>query len=74
MRTRSARGAITVGFFRATPCFEAKAGRRLDLYARTWEDAPLIADDFVRSADKKTSIQARCRIHPTIPPRSGHVM
>ena len=60
--------------FPRDPAFEAKAGRILDLYARTWEDAPLTTDDFVLSADEKTSIQARRRIHPTVPPRAGHVM
>jgi hypothetical protein len=60
--------------FPRDPAFEAKAGRILDLYARTWEDAPLTADDFVLSADEKTSIQARRRIHRTVPPRAGHVM
>lgn len=36
--------------------------------------APLTADDFVLSADEKTSIQARRRVHPTVPPRAGQVM
>ena len=48
--------------------FEAKAGRVLDLYARQWEGKPLGANDFVISADEKTSIQARHRCHPTLPP------
>jgi hypothetical protein len=60
--------------FPRDPAFETKAGRILDLYARTWEDAPLTADDFVLSADEKTSIQARRRIHPTVPPRAGQLM
>ena len=60
--------------FPRDPAFETKAGRILDLYARTWEDAPLTADDFVVSADEKTSIQARRRIHPTVPPRAGAMM
>lgn len=54
--------------------FEEKAGRILDLYARTWNGAPLTADDFVLSADEKTSIQARRRCHPTTPTRAGHAM
>ena len=29
---------------------------------------PLGADEYVISADEKTSIQARCRCHPTLPP------
>ena len=32
---------------------------------------PLAADDYVISADEKTSIQARCRCHPTLPPGTG---
>ena len=60
--------------FPRDPAFETKAGRILDLYARTWEGAPLTADEFVLSADEKTSIQARRRIHPTVPPRARHVM
>src|SRR5713101_4545690 len=38
------------------PDFAAKAGRVLDLYERVWEDTPLAADDFVISADEKTSV------------------
>jgi hypothetical protein len=48
--------------------FEPKAARVLDLYARQWQGEPLGADDYVVSADEKTSIQARCRCHPTLPP------
>ncbi len=40
----------------------------LDLYARRWDDIPLGDDEYVISADEKTSIQARCRCHPTLPP------
>ena len=60
--------------FPRDPAFETKAGRILDLYARIWEAAPLTADDFVLSADEKTSIQARRRIHATVPPRAGQMM
>ncbi|MFI0709655.1 hypothetical protein ACH4SK_03175 [Streptomyces inhibens] len=38
----------------------------LDLYARTWQGTPLGEDEYVISADEKTSIQARCRCHPTL--------
>jgi hypothetical protein len=44
--------------FPRDPDFAAKAGRVLDLYERVWEDTPLGADDFVISADEKTSVQA----------------
>jgi hypothetical protein len=52
--------------FPRDPDFEAKAGRVLDLYARTWEAKKLGKRDFVISADEKTSIQARIRCHPTL--------
>jgi hypothetical protein len=54
--------------FPRDPHFEAKAGRALDLYARTWEGKPLGQRDYVISADEKTSIQARVRCHPTLGP------
>lgn len=57
--------------FPRDPDFAAKAGRILDLYARQWEGRPLTAAEFVISADEKTSIQARLRKHPTLPPRPG---
>jgi hypothetical protein len=63
--TRSARGITAVGSFRAIPTFAEKAGRLLDLYAREWEGKPLKDDEFVISADEKTSVQARNRKHPT---------
>jgi len=56
--------------FPRDPNFEAKAGRVLDLYARTWEGKALGKRDFVISADEKTSIQARRRCHPTLAPAS----
>lgn len=54
--------------FPRDPDFEAKAGRVLDLYHGAWEGVPLRADEYVLSADEKTSIQARARTHPTTPP------
>lgn len=57
--------------FPRDPDFAAKAGRILDLYAREWEGQPLEKDEFVISADEKTSIQARIRRHPSTPPRPG---
>ena len=51
--------------FPRDPDFAAKAGRILDLYGRQWEGKPLQEDEFVISADEKTSIQARRRKHPT---------
>ena len=53
--------------FPRDPKFALKAGRVLDLYQGRWEGAPLGRRDFVLSADEKTSIQARIRIHPSRP-------
>jgi hypothetical protein len=50
------------------PDFATKAGRVLDLYARTHQGIPLGPDEYVISSDEKTSIQARCRCHPTLAP------
>ncbi|MDW4911334.1 helix-turn-helix domain-containing protein, partial [Streptomyces sp. ADMS] len=47
--------------FITDPAFRPKAERVLDLYARTWQGVPLGDDEYVISADEKTSIQARCR-------------
>lgn len=52
--------------FPRDPDFEAKAGVVLDLYAGIWQDRPLKDDEFVICTDEKTSIQARCRCHPTL--------
>ncbi len=57
--------------FPRDPAFATKAGRALDLYARTWAGQALRDDEFVVSADEKTSIQARVRCHPTLPPSPG---
>jgi transposase len=53
--------------FITDPDFAAKAQRVLDLYARVWDGKPLGPNDYVISADEKTSIQARCRCHRTLP-------
>ncbi len=60
--------------FPRAPDFEARAARVLDLYARQWQGEPLDADDYVISADEKTSIQARCRCHPTLAPAASRAM
>ena len=57
--------------FPRDPEFAAKAGRILDLYQRQWQGQPLTDEEFVVSTDEKTSIQARRRIHPTLPPQPG---
>ncbi|MGW1783255.1 hypothetical protein ACWCQQ_29580 [Streptomyces sp. NPDC002143] len=46
----------------------------LDLYARTWQGEQLGDDEYVISADEKTSIQARCRCHPTLAPGKARAM
>jgi transposase len=56
------------------PDFRAKAQRVVDLYARTYEGEPLGADEYVLSSDEKTSIQARCRCHPTLAPGQTRAM
>jgi transposase-like protein len=56
------------------PQFAAKAAAVLDLYARIWHGAPLGGNDYVICADEKTSIQARCRCHPTLPPGKARAM
>ena len=55
--------------FPRDPHFGFKAGRILDLYQHQWEGEELHDDEFVLSTDEKTSIQARRRKHPTLPPR-----
>ena len=53
--------------FPRDPDFVAKAVRLLDLYHHQWEGVALGEDEFVISADEKTSIQARARTHRTLP-------
>jgi DDE superfamily endonuclease len=60
--------------FPRDPGFAEKAGRVLDLYAGIWAGVALGADDYVLSADEKTSIQARGRRHPSTPPGPGAPM
>jgi transposase len=54
--------------FPRAPDFAARAGVVLDLYQRRFQGRQLEPGQFVISADEKTSIQARCRCHPTLPP------
>ncbi len=56
------------------PDFRVKGRRVLDLYARVWEGVPLGPDEYVISSDEKTSIQARCRCHPTLAPGKARMM
>jgi hypothetical protein len=52
--------------FPRDPHFVEKAGLILDLYAGHWQGQPLGPRDYILSADEKTSIQARARIHPPL--------
>jgi hypothetical protein len=60
--------------FPRDPHFQTKAERVLDLYQGIWNHQALGADDYVISADEKTSIQARLRLHPTLPPQPRQSM
>ncbi len=60
--------------FPRDPDFEAKAGRVLDLYAGRWQGRRLSSDDCILSADEKTSVQARRRVHPIAPAAPGQAM
>ena len=53
--------------------FAEKAGRVLDLYQGLWNSEALGPDDYVISADEKTSIQARGRIAEGTAPAPGQV-
>ncbi len=54
--------------------FFAKAAVVLDLYQGYWRGERLDPFDRVISSDEKTSIQARCRCHPTLPPGRARLM
>ena len=60
--------------FPRDPNFAAKAAVVLDLYARIFEARRLTKREFVISSDEKTSIQARCRCHPTLPPGKARLL
>jgi hypothetical protein len=60
--------------FPRDPDFAAKAAVVLDLYARRFQGRRLEPGEFVISADEKTSIQARCRCHPTRAPGVARAM
>jgi hypothetical protein len=60
--------------FPRDPDFAVKAGRVLDLYAGQANGRRLGADDYVISADEKTSIQARHPKHGTLAPAADRPM
>lgn len=51
--------------------FFEKAARILDLYEGFWNGLSLASNDCVLCADEKTSIQARRRRHPSLPPAAN---
>jgi transposase len=53
--------------FTRDPAFKEKASRILELYEGFWEGRPLSPGDCILSTDEKTSIQARQRLHATLP-------
>ena len=57
--------------FPRDPNFEEKATRVLDLYHGKWRNKQLKENEYIISADEKTSIQARHRVHPSQPPAKG---
>jgi len=57
--------------FPRDPQFAEKASRVLDLYQGVWNGKPLAPNDYVISADEKTSIQARNRNGLSTPPKPG---
>jgi hypothetical protein len=60
--------------FPRDPEFREKAVRILDLYHGIWDDKHLSSDEYIISADEKTSIQARIRKHATQPPKAYKCM
>ena len=56
------------------PDFAGKAAVVLDLYAGVFDGQRLGPGDYVLCSDEKTSIQARCRCHPTLPPGKARMM
>jgi len=60
--------------FPRDPEFGEKANRVLDWYHGVWNNCPLSSDEYVISADEKTSIQSRIRKHATQPPISEKCM
>jgi hypothetical protein len=60
--------------FPRDPDFVEKAQPVLDLYQRTYKGRALRPDEYVLCADEKTSIQARLRLHESLPPGKDRPM
>jgi transposase len=54
--------------FPRDPCFVKKANPILDLYQGLFQGRPLRAREYILCFDQKTSIQARARVHVSVPP------
>jgi hypothetical protein len=67
-------GRYRYWIFPRDPNFAEKAGRSLDLDAGAWQGEPLSAKDHLLRAEEQTSIQARLRGHPSLPPAPGRAM
>jgi transposase len=60
--------------FPRDPDFASKAERVLELYERRWQGRKLGPREYVICSDEKTSIQARCRCHPSLAPGQARMM
>jgi len=60
--------------FPRDPDFASKAERVLELYERRWQVRKLGPREYVICSDEKTSIQARCRCHPSLAPGQARMM
>jgi transposase len=60
--------------FPRDPDFAGKAERVLDLFERRWQGRKLGPREYVISSDEKTSVQARCRCHPSLAPGQARMM
>ena len=73
-RTRSNPGSTSRGSSSPTPTSPPRPTACSTCTTANWDGKPLGANDYVISADEKTSIQARCRCHPTLPPGKARTM
>jgi hypothetical protein len=60
--------------FPRAPDLASKAERVLELYERRWQGRKLGPREYVICSDEKTSIQARCRCHPSLAPGQARMM
>ena len=74
MRMRCVPWSRRSWIFPRDPEFATKAGRVLDLYHRRWNGRALTEGEFVISADEKTQIPIRSRLHPITPPAPGRAI